>query len=393
MSWPEKDLDGLCQKIGSGITPRGGAGVYVDEGVALFRSQNVYNGEFVVDGLVHITDAHADAMDGVEVTESDVLLNITGDSVARCCRVPSDFLPARVNQHVAIIRPKPDLLDSDFLCYFLVSPQMQARMLSLAGSGGTRKALTKSMIERFRVPAPSIDVQKNVVSRLRPLDSLIANNRRRIELLEQSARELFREWFVRLRYPGHEHDKVVDGVPAGWRVQSLERCARFLSGGTPSKARREFWEGDIPWVSSGELTSMRIHDTSLNVTAEAAEAGSRLVPAETILAVVRGMSLAKEFRIGLTSRQMSFNQDLKAIVPKDGIDSLFLYHALEIQRDQIKDKANDASHGTKKLETPVLSAVQILIPPSQLVDLFRDQVSMHHKQWDVKAAKHQTSPG
>ena len=107
----------------------------------------------------------------------------------------------------------------------------------------------------------------------------------------------------------------------GWPLRRLGGCAKFLSGGTPSKARAEFWEGDIPWVSSGEMAQMRIHDTPLRITGEGAEDGSRLVPANTVLAVVRGMSLAKEFRVAITKREVAFNQDLKAFQCKPDVDS------------------------------------------------------------------------
>ena len=201
-------------------------------------------------------------------------------------------------------------------------------------------------------------------------------------LLEGAARLLYREWFIRLRFPGHEHVSIRAGIPVGWDRRPLNRCAKFLSGGTPSKARSDYWEGDIPWVSSGELTSLRLHRTALNITAEGAEAGSRLVPTGTMLAVVRGMSLAKEFRIGLTTREMAFNQDLKAIVNGPDVDGLVLFYALDAQREQIRDKASDSSHGTKKLDSAVLEQLTILVPPKPLQRHFRDDVSTMHAQWD-----------
>ena len=114
---------------------------------------------------------------------------------------------------------------------------------------------------------------------------------------------------------------------------------------------------------------MRVHRTKLNVTPEAVAAGSRLVPPGTILAVVRGMSLAKEFRIGIAAKTVSFNQDLKAIASNPDLDALFLFHAIDAQRNAIRDRAGDASHGTKKLDTPVQA-------------LFRQHVSSLHAQWD-----------
>nr|VFK62190.1 MAG: Predicted nucleotidyltransferase [Candidatus Kentron sp. TUN] len=103
--WEEFQLGEVCSKIGSGATPRGGSNVYFNKGsVALIRSQNVYNDGFSISGIVFISEQHAASLSNVVVEESDVLLNITGDSVARVCQVSSCILPARVNQHVAIIR-------------------------------------------------------------------------------------------------------------------------------------------------------------------------------------------------------------------------------------------------------------------------------------------------
>ena len=148
----------------------------------------------------------------------------------------------------------------------------------------------------------------------------------------------------------------------GWPPRPLSRCAKFLSGGTPSKAVAEFWEGDIPWVSSGEMAQTRIHDTPLRITAEAARAGSRLVPANTVLAVVRGMSLANEFRVAITKREVAFNQDLRAFACESDVEPEFLFYSLFARRENIRELSTEASHGTKKLETHVLADVQIAVP-------------------------------
>jgi type I restriction enzyme S subunit len=115
---PEITLGKVCTKIGSGATPRGGRDVYLDEGpCTLIRSQNVYNDGFHYEGLVFIGERHADELQNVEVFEKDVLLKITGDSVARVCQVASDVLPTRVNQHVTIIRPDSVNLVAGYLRY------------------------------------------------------------------------------------------------------------------------------------------------------------------------------------------------------------------------------------------------------------------------------------
>src|SRR3972149_4557634 len=164
-------LGKVCEKIGSGATPRGGSDVYLPQGeIALIRSQNVYNDGFKKDGLAYITEEHAKELDNVAIEPDDILLNITGDSVARCCQVPKELIPARVNQHVAIIRPNKDKLDARYLRYHLIDPVMQDYMLMLAGGGATRNALTKGMIESFEIPAPSLPEQRAIAGILGSLD-------------------------------------------------------------------------------------------------------------------------------------------------------------------------------------------------------------------------------
>jgi len=221
MLYETKILGPLCEKVGSGVTPRGGDAVYILEGVGLIRSQNVYNFRFEYSGLAHIDEQQAHKMRGVTVLPQDVLLNITGDSVARSCIVPDDVLPARVNQHVAIVRPDHSQLRPQFLKYLLVSPSIQTTLLSLAGSGGTRKALTKDMIEGLRIPAPDPATQDQIVEILLNYDKLIENNRRRVKLLETAARLIYREWFTRFRFPGFEHTEITNGIPDGWLVKPL----------------------------------------------------------------------------------------------------------------------------------------------------------------------------
>ncbi len=231
-----KRLSDNCTKIGSGFTPRGGDSVYQSEGTSLIRSQNVYNGYFTRSGLAHISDEIAEEMSGVTIESGDILLNITGDSVARCCIVPEEILPARVNQHVAIIRSISESINKKYLMYFLISPYMQTYMLSIAGSGGTRKALTKIMIEDFNIPTPKIEVQQKIASILSAYDDLIENNLRRIELLEQSARHLYEEWFVRFRFPGYEHTKMKNEIPEGWEKKELIDIVNLTMGQSPASS-------------------------------------------------------------------------------------------------------------------------------------------------------------
>ncbi len=227
--WESVRLGDLCTKIGSGATPKGGNAVYLHDGVSLIRSQNVLNGEFRFDGLARIGSEHAEQLAGVTAREGDVLLNITGDSVARACRMPRDALPARVNQHVAIVRPDAKRLDSRFLQYVLVSPSMQRHLLGLAAAGATRKALTKSMIENLTVAAAPLAEQRRIASVLGALDDKIELNRRMNETLQgvvelhfariwssdPAAASVSEEFIVTMGQspPGESYNESGEGIP------------------------------------------------------------------------------------------------------------------------------------------------------------------------------------
>ena len=200
--WQTVKLKDCCTKIGSGATPRGGKEAYLDEGpFSLIRSQNVLDFFFSYNGLAFIDKDQAYQLSNVEIEEKDVLLNITGDSVARVCQVPSTLLPARVNQHVSIIRPDKSKLVPEFLKYFLLNPKFKNYMLGLASVGGTRNALTKGMIEDFEINLPDLPTQTRIASILSALDDKIELNRQTNQTLEAIAQAIFKEWFVDFRFP------------------------------------------------------------------------------------------------------------------------------------------------------------------------------------------------
>ncbi|GAA4379554.1 restriction endonuclease subunit S [Agromyces bauzanensis] len=183
--WPLVRLGVLVTKIGSGATPRGGASVYREEGISFIRSQNILDNSMLLDGVARITDEAADALRSVTVLAGDVLVNITGDSVARTSLVDPAVLPARVNQHVAVIRTN-GRLDSRFLQKYLVSPRGKTALMTLATGGATRKALTKAHLESLAIPLPPLGEQRAIGEVLGALDDKIAANTK----LAATAREL-----------------------------------------------------------------------------------------------------------------------------------------------------------------------------------------------------------
>ena len=152
--YPKVPLQKICSKIGSGATPKGGKTAYIDEGISLIRSTNVFDFRFEYSDLAHINQNQADALTNVTIKPNDVLFNITGVSVARCCMVPDDVLPARVNQHVMIVRPIKGENMSYYIMFTLCSADNKAKLLGIGQSGSTREAINKQELESFEIPLP-----------------------------------------------------------------------------------------------------------------------------------------------------------------------------------------------------------------------------------------------
>lgn len=183
--WQTVPLGSMTTKIGSGATPRGGSAAYLSAGITLIRSMNIYDDRFEDEGLAFISDAQAEALDGVTVEPFDLLLNITGASVGRCCMAPTRRLPARVNQHVMILRVDPDKSNPFFVHAALNSDERKRQLLSYAQKGSTREALTKDTLERFEIPSPpaelvnrfgdfaqaAFDLRENLVAQIQKLAS------------------------------------------------------------------------------------------------------------------------------------------------------------------------------------------------------------------------------
>jgi len=191
--WVTKKLGDVTTKIGSGATPRGGEGAYKTTGISLIRSLNVYDYGFREAKLARIDDEQAARLANVIVEADDVLLNITGASVARCCLAPANFLPARVNQHVSIIRPVKGKFVPDFLHYLLISKTYKDRLLFTGEEGGsTRQAITKAQLQNFTIEYPeSLPEQQRIVTILDEAFNSIATAKANTEKNLHNARALF----------------------------------------------------------------------------------------------------------------------------------------------------------------------------------------------------------
>lgn len=343
-------LKDICTKIGSGSTPKGGSQIYVDKGISLIRSQNIHNLHFKYDGLAHILEKEAIQLDNVTVREHDVLLNITGDSVARTCLVPNDVLPARVNQHVAILRANQKYLDPFYLSYYLASPYMQSLMLSLAvGKGASRNAMTKEMIENFEIPLPALEDQKYIADKLTRYDMLIKNLERQVELIEELMQRHYLDWSKSL---------------SSLSKKKACECFDITIGKTPPRGEAKWFSNandSVKWISISDMASSNVFclATKEKVTRNAIEKFNiKVVPQNTIIVSFK-LTVG---RVSITSCEMCTNEAIAHFNTSNPYLREYAYHYL---RNYCWDSLGNTSAISTAINSSIVKAMDFMVPDDE----------------------------
>ena len=379
-------LKQITTKIGSGATPRGGKNSYKSKGLSLVRSQNVFDFCFVYDGLAFIDETQADGLLNVKVEHRDIFLNITGASVARCCMVPDRILPARVNQHVAIVRVDRSKAYPYYVLCCINSPSYKDYLLAIAQGGATREALTKEKIENFEIPLPPLPAQHKIASILSNYDDLIENNLRRIKILEEMAQNLYREWFVKFRFPGHENVQMVDSqlgkIPDGWEVGSIGDICQVLTGFAFKS--KDWSENGIPVIKiknirPGNLVETEKADHVPEDIIEQKHEKYYLINGDFLIAMT-GATAGKVGKLR-TSKQMALNQRVAKIEPTDGF---YQYVWCRISNPEAEKEFYRLADGAAQpnMSSSQIEGVSLLIPSSEVRGRFAMIVSPILQQVD-----------
>jgi type I restriction enzyme, S subunit len=327
---------------------------------------NVTESGFEFGNVQFIDEAKDEVLRQGKLVRDDVVMTTRGTigNVAHYSKtIPFDHM--RINSGMVIFRCDQTRLLPCFLYHFFRSPYFRGQVNSLR-SGVAQPQLPIRDIKRIEIAIPSLDEQSRVAAILSSYDDLIENNRRRIQLLEQAARLIYQEWFVRLRFPGHEHARVVDGVPEGWEKRTLESLADLIMGQSPeSRYYNEDGVG-LPFHQgvTGFGERFAIHSKFCSFEGRIAQRGD-------ILFSVR----APVGRLNLTDDKIVIGRGLASVRSKKGHQS-FLYYQLKnyfFKEDMIGEGAIFASVTRKQLATQLL-----LTPPNALIE----QYESHSKPID-----------
>jgi type I restriction enzyme, S subunit len=248
-----------------------------------------------------------------------------------------------------VVRPRAGRSDARYLVHFLrqdsIRRQGESRM---TGSAGQRR-VPEHFLAGLNVPVPSLPEQRRIAEILDKADTLRAKRRAALAQLDTLTQSIFLDMFG---------DPVTN--PKGWPTESLAAACRSYSGGTPSKAISSFWIGELPWFTPKDLKQDDLFDSQDHISPSVISSSSlKVLPKDTVAIVVRGMILAHSFPVAVLRVPSTINQDLKALLPDEGLEPQFLAHSIRAQREIALQYVSEAGHGTKRLDAQGLAKLRI----------------------------------
>ncbi len=335
-------------------------------GVVFIRGGDIVDGAIVEDGLRTITQEVSAPYSRTILRGGELVISLVGNPGAVAV-VPGRLAGANLARQAGLIALRSEC-HAPYFMYYLMSPRGKAELFQRT-QGAVQQVINLADLRKIKVRVPPFSEQQQIAGVLSAYDDLIENNRRRIALLEQSARLLYREWFVHLRFPGHEHVKVVDAVPAGWGLKTMAEVAETIGGGTPSTAVSAFWDdGDITWFSPTDLTNndcLALLDSGKKITAAGLKNSSaKMLPAHTILMSSR----ASIGYFGMHDKSACTNQGFISLIPLDDRYRYFLLYNLMSRKDEIESKAGGTTY--KEINKSTFRAMLITWPNVELAKAF-----------------------
>lgn len=271
-------------------------------------------------------------------------------------------------QRTYLIQPLSDDTDTKYLFY---SIGLKLHQMKANASGTATKFLTQPILNNINIEYRDIDEQKRIADILSAYDNLIENNNKRIRLLEQMAESLYKEWFVRFRFPGYENAEFENGIPKGWVREKIGLHYNTCSGGTPSRTHEEYYaDGTIPWVKTGEIKDNIIIHTDECITEDGIKGSSaKLLPQGAVVMAMYGVNIGM---LAYLDSEMTCNQACCVFSDKNEIISRhYLFHYLYSIRDYLLLIGFGAAQ--QNLSQDLIKKVKIVIPPAELIKKFDEQ--------------------
>ena len=341
---------------------------FYEEGYCLFlNAGNVTKNGWSFENNVFITEEKDKQLRNGRVNRGNTVLTTrgtVGNAAYYNDRITYDHL--RINSGMVILSAKDNgIIDNEFIYYLVISP-IARKTIELFCSGSAQPQLPIKDFVKIKYDLPSIEKQRKTVSILSTYDRLIEINNKRIKVLEQMAENLYKEWFVRFRFPGYETAEFENGLPKGWKTCRFSSIANILSGGTPSTEHDEYYNGEIPFYTPKDSTdNYYTFDTLIHLTEDGLQhCNSPLYPKNTIMITARGTV----GNLNLLAVPMAMNQSCYALNSDVIHSQYFLFFLAKNEILKLKKVASGGVFDTIIVKT--FDHIKVVIPENDLISLF-----------------------
>lgn len=323
--------------------------------------------------------------------EAGDLLVCEGGEIGRAAIWGGGPKPMSFQNHIHRLRARNVDVHPHFYVYFLQSAFTQLGIFEGAGNKTTIPNLSSGRLKALEVPCPPISEQIAIATVLRHVRKANRLNACQLSLARELKQATMKRTFTRGLREEDLKETEIGAIPESWDIRALPELCDIYSGGTPTKSNEAFWGGDIPWVSGKDLKRPALRDAKDHITRAGLENGSRLAPADTVLILVRGMGLAKDLPVCVIDRPMAFNQDIKALIGKEGYSGRYLRSAIYAGKERLLSRLATSAHGTKTLNLHDLEGFLVPIPPTtteadeitELIDALDRKIDIHRRKSEV----------
>lgn len=376
MKWEKVKLGDICKSIADGDHQ---APKKQESGIPFITISNIdSNNRIDFTNCLYVSEEYYDAInDKRKASKDDILYSVVGSF-----GVPvliKENLKFAFQRHIAILRPDTEKIFPAFMYYCMLTRDFYLQADSVA-IGSAQRTITLGALNNMQLSLPSLPVQKRIASILSAYDDLIENNQKQINLLEEAAQRLYKEWFVDLRFPGHENVKIVDGVPEGWKIKKIEELADTMSGGTPTRSHEEYYSsGEILWLKTKELNDGFIFDTEEKITeAGLKNSSAKLFEKGCIILAMYGATIG---RLGISSVTMCCNQACCVLKIKEIFLFEYVYLWLVNNREMLISRGRGSAQSN--LSQELIKQIEVRIPSDGVLIKFSNVVDKLLKNKEI----------
>ncbi|MBR5246750.1 MAG: restriction endonuclease subunit S [Clostridia bacterium] len=347
-------------------------------GFPFLSFSTVFNNYFIPDEIKDLVQSSDKEQRSYSIKAGDVFITRTSETaneLGMSCVALKDYPKATYNGFCKRLRPITENTYPLYMGYYFRTAQFRANFLKVA-SLITRASLRNEDLLKFKVDLPDIETQKKIASVLSNYDNLIENNNKRIAILEQMAENLYKEWFVRFRFPGYETAEFENGIPVGWEYKKINEMFDTSSGGTPSRSNPEYYDGGtIGWIKTGELLDSLIIDTEEHITSAGLQnSAAKLIPVGALLCSM----YAGVGKLGITTKEISCSQATCVFMPKSYVSNIFMFHFLKLNKKYLENISFGAAQ--QNISQVIINKIKFLVPTKELVLEYDKRVESIYKQ-------------